>query len=113
MLQLARAPKKLRAIVVLLAVIALGAPSASAQDNTAFGTDALINNTTGGFNSAFGFDAMTSNLSGSFDVGAGSAALFSNTSGAYNTGLGTYAMGNTTATPPGSGTPPREWRVEY
>jgi hypothetical protein len=48
--------------------------------------------TTGVQNSAFGFEAMKNNTTGSYNTGVGVSSLFSSTTGANNTALGYYAM---------------------
>lgn len=60
--------------------------------NTAFGSDALINNTTGSFNTSFGINALLTNTQGAGNVALGSSALQSNLSGASNVGVGTNAL---------------------
>jgi Chaperone of endosialidase len=65
--------------------------------NTANGSQALLNNTTGLQNTAIGFDALTLNTTGSFNTANGSQSLFNNTIGFDNTADGFNALGlNTT-----------------
>ena len=65
--------------------------------NTAGGTGALGNNTTGKDNTAFGFDTLTTNTTGSLNTAYGLEALFSNTTGRNNTAGGVDALfSNTT-----------------
>jgi hypothetical protein len=62
--------------------------------NTAGGTDALTNGTSGNFgidNTAFGDSALYSN-SGDFNTASGYDALYENVSGLYNTANGFYAL---------------------
>jgi hypothetical protein len=44
--------------------------SCDSNQNTALGTGALLNNTTGTSNTATGFQALTNNISGSFNIGS-------------------------------------------
>jgi len=65
--------------------------------NTAEGTDALFNLTTGIENTADGFAALFSNTTGSFNTANGVNALFHNTTGGSNTANGANALlSNTT-----------------
>jgi hypothetical protein len=64
--------------------------------NTAIGTGALQNNTTGRENTASGASALTSNTTGSFNTASGSAALAFNTTGSDNTAIGNGALVNNT-----------------
>jgi hypothetical protein len=61
-------------------------------DNTFFGSDAFISNTTGTTNTAVGYRALRVNLSGSHNTGIGADTLLVNTSGIRNTALGSGAM---------------------
>lgn len=56
--------------------------------NTAFGNQALINNTSGYSNTAIGLFALFYNNSGNRNTAIGSYALFSNTTGYCNTAVG-------------------------
>jgi len=56
--------------------------------NTAFGNQALINNTSGYSNTAIGFTALFFNTSGNRNTAIGSFALYSNTTGYCNTAVG-------------------------
>jgi hypothetical protein len=58
-----------------------GASKAWAQRNTAFGTNALLNNTSGMDDSAFGFQALLSNTMGYFNTASGVNARSGNTIG--------------------------------
>jgi hypothetical protein len=65
--------------------------------NTAVGTAALLNNTTGFQNTANGVSALFSNTEGSSNTATGDQALFSNTEGGGNTADGIQALfSNTT-----------------
>jgi hypothetical protein len=64
--------------------------------NTAEGTDALFNLTTGGSNTAIGEDALFSNTTGSNNTANGLAALLSNTTGNNNTASGFDALASNT-----------------
>jgi Chaperone of endosialidase len=80
-------------LVTLLFGVVVG--TAAAQ-NTAYGTGALSNNTTGTNLSAFGSDALFSNTTGNDNTASGFKALYHNTIGQYNTAIGIYALlGNT------------------
>jgi trimeric autotransporter adhesin len=70
-----------------------GGPSGA---NTACGTGALANNTTGYNDSAFGVDALQSNTTGYYNTASGVDALQSNTTGYYNTASGYLALANNT-----------------
>ena len=79
--------KKL-AFFVALAIFGLGPSPAAWAQNTAYGTNALISNTTGTDNSAFGANALQQNNSGSGNTATGWDALLFNTSGYNNTATG-------------------------
>ena len=67
------------------------------QHNSAFGFDALYNNTLGSDNTGIGFDALATNKGGSDNVAVGSQALVGNTTGDANTANGFQALlSNTT-----------------
>jgi Chaperone of endosialidase len=76
-----------------------GPPNNDVSDggrNTAGGTSALVNNTTGVDNTAFGFFALLGNSAGSSNTAFGKSALRFNT-GSNNTAVGLAALGlNTT-----------------
>lgn len=59
--------------------------------NTANGYQSLYNNTIGEYNTSFGLQSMFSNVSGGNNVGIGANSLPSNTSGNNNTAIGRYA----------------------
>lgn len=63
--------------------------------NTAFGNDALINNTTGAHNTAIGNCALLNNTN-DFNTAIGENALRTNTSGTQNTAVGVQALYNNT-----------------
>jgi hypothetical protein len=107
-----RAPLQ-RAFLLIQLALALAwfalSPAAQAQlpsptpdggypgSNTAEGTNALFNLTTGADNTATGAFALTSNTTGNANTATGSAALESNTSGTENTAIGVQALfSNTT-----------------
>jgi hypothetical protein len=83
--------KKL-AFFVALAIFSLGPSPAAWAQNTAYGTNALISNTTGTDNSAFGANALQQNNSGSGNTAVGLDALFFNSSGYNNTATGAAAL---------------------
>ena len=68
--------------------LTVGFGHGSISSNTAIGTSALINNTTGSVNTAIGNNALNSNTTGSFNTGEGFHALASNTIGTENTAVG-------------------------
>ena len=65
--------------------------------NTAVGTQALFNLTTGQDNTALGFRALTENTQGSLNTAVGSAALKNNHVGNRNTATGAVALYDNTA----------------
>ena len=85
-----------------------GPPNPTPSDthgNTAGGTFALLNNTTGVYNTAFGQGALYSNAAGNSNTAIGLNALINN-AGDYNTAIGVLALPNNRATTipaPGSG----------
>ena len=65
--------------------------------NTFFGSDALMNNTSGDRNTATGHLALTANMTGLGNTANGAEALSKNTTGHVNTAVGNAALGlNTT-----------------
>ena len=62
--------------------------------NTAEGTNALFNNTTGSFNTALGWLTMQSNTQAKYNTAVGAGALFSNTITEQNTATGAGALFN-------------------
>jgi hypothetical protein len=62
------------------------------SDNTAFGDAALFSNTQGFFNTAIGLSALGRNLTGQFNTASGVNALFSNTTGIFNNASGVNAL---------------------
>lgn len=60
--------------------------------NTAFGLDSLTANTSGTSNTALGLNALASNTSGSSNIAIGRNSLYSNTDKTQNTAIGNYAM---------------------
>jgi hypothetical protein len=60
--------------------------------DTAYGTGALVSNTSGSADSAFGYDALYSNSSGSDNTATGNFALYTNTTGPDNTATGNSAL---------------------
>ena len=67
-----------------------------AGNNTAEGTSALFNLTSGIDNTGLGFQALFHNTTGSFNTAEEFRALFSNTSGAQNTASGVNALSSNT-----------------
>src|SRR4029079_10203250 len=60
--------------------------------NTAIGTAALLNNTTGSFNTATGKTALLNNTEGVSNTAVGGSALYSNITGINNTAAGHHAL---------------------
>jgi hypothetical protein len=65
-------------------------------DNTAFGEDALISNTTGTDNVALGHEALSGNTSGVNNTATGDDALTANITGFNNTANGWHALDSNT-----------------
>ncbi len=61
-------------------------------DNEAFGTNALISNTTGDYNTAMGQSALYTNTTGDYNTAMGQSALYTNTIGGYNSAMGQGAL---------------------
>jgi hypothetical protein len=61
-------------------------------NNTALGSGALENNTSGSFNTAAGSEALQNNTTGAYNTATGGGALPMNTTGTYNTAAGSLAM---------------------
>jgi hypothetical protein len=75
--------------------VAFGAgalPGGTGVSNSAFGLNALHDNTTGTDNTAIGTTSLYSNTNGGDNTASGSAALFDNTSGQENTAVGSTAL---------------------
>jgi hypothetical protein len=68
-----------------------------AGNNTAEGTNALLNLTSGINNTAVGLNALLHDTSGGYNVGIGSQALALNSTGNFNMAIGTQALFNNTA----------------
>jgi hypothetical protein len=76
-----------------LTMLSFGLSSVAwAQTNTAYGTGALSNNTTGSQDSAFGVSALEHNTTGSGNTATGWDALYFNTTGYNNTAIGIAAL---------------------
>ena len=70
----------------------------SVSTNTAYGTNALLVNTTGSSTSAFGGNALQANTTGTDNTAVGRNSMYSNTTGSENTSVGKEALfSNTTA----------------
>ena len=67
--------------------------------NSAFGEEALFNNTDGAQNAAFGESAMHENTTGNFNTGIGDNALRLNQTGSANTAVGYFALNHNTGGP--------------
>ena len=59
--------------------------------NSAFGTEALLTNTSGGGNIAFGVHALRQNTSGVENCAFGGGPMYQNTTGSYNVAIGSLA----------------------
>jgi hypothetical protein len=71
--------------------------SSDTNRNSAFGFQALLNNTTGKYNAAGGYQALYDNLTGIANTAFGYKAQVANTNGAYNTAYGFEALLATTS----------------
>ena len=71
--------------------------SGEGTQNTAVGTAALLNNTTGASNTATATTALLNNTTGNDNVATGVRALFSNTTGSSNIAIGSSALPNNTS----------------
>jgi hypothetical protein len=78
--------------LMVLGTLGFGLATAAWAQNTAFGTNALSNNTTGNENSAFGASALISNKTGYGNTATGWDALYSNSLGFFNTATGESAL---------------------
>ena len=92
--------------------VTVGMGGGSAPGNTALGTDALLDNTTGGYNNtavgyhalykntdgkyntAVAIDALKNNTTGGKNTAVGQSALYKNTEGQYNTAVGSESLFN-------------------
>lgn len=94
--------------------LALGVSTSLSGQNTAFGTNVLINLTSGYQNSGFGYEAleqatsahsntavghrsMTNTTTGIRNAAFGNSALVANTTGSYNTAVGSASLNKTTS----------------
>src|SRR5262245_45861738 len=88
-------------VVVLGVGRSWGAPPnndpSDALANTAGGSNALANDTTGTRNTAWGFNALFSNTDGSNNTATGVEALQSNLDGDFNTATGVRALFSNTS----------------
>lgn len=79
--------------------ITTGRGGGQVESNIAFGTNALLENTTGANNTAIGNNALKVNTTGTNNTAVGASALTVNTTGVNNVAVGTSAMiNNTTGT---------------
>jgi len=62
------------------------------DQNTVFGDDALIQNTTGVYNTALGYLALSSNVTGGQNTATGANSLTANTDGGGNTANGAFTL---------------------
>ena len=74
--------------------ITIGLGSGSTSSNTALGTSALLNNTTGTSNTAVGYLTLTDNTTGIDNTSLGFQSLVSNTTGTRNTSIGVNSLVN-------------------
>jgi hypothetical protein len=77
--------------LLLIGALAV-AGTVHAQNNTAYGEDALYHNDSGIFNTAFGLDALFYNFDGNYNTATGTEALFNNVAGIDNTATGFEAL---------------------
>ncbi len=70
----------------------LASAAGTGAGNTALGTAALLNNTTGFFNTATGYHSLYSNTTGELNTANGYNALYFNTSGIKNTATGYQSL---------------------
>jgi len=82
--------------LLLIGALAV-AGTVHAQNNTAYGEDALYHNDSGFFNTAFGLDALFYNFDGNYNTAAGTEALFYNVAGIDNTATGYEALYGSTS----------------
>src|SRR5438552_18398137 len=64
--------------------------------NTAEGTNALLNLTSGIANTAVGSNALLHDTTGGWNVGVGSSTLAANSTGSFNMAIGTDALSKST-----------------
>ena len=64
------------------------------SDNTAYGENSLLLNTTGNYNTGYGFNTLTSNTTGQVNTAIGAEALKTNILSWYNTAIGASSMFN-------------------
>jgi len=76
--------------------LTVGLGSGSISTNTAFGNNALKQNTTGYMNVAIGVDALRNNTDGDNNIAIGRLALSPNTSGIRNVALGNQSLTSNT-----------------
>jgi hypothetical protein len=69
-----------------------GQNTTSGINNTVVGGNALTTNTTGGYNTAMGFQALVANTTASYNTAVGTNALGTNTTGAQNVAVGKYSL---------------------
>jgi hypothetical protein len=75
---------------------ALANATGAGHSNSAFGYEALKNDTTGTSNTANGFYALLNNVTGNGNTSDGVVALWHNTTGSQNTAIGVDALGDNT-----------------
>ena len=90
--QFAKTSKLLRHACTVAFVLVLMLPTLTRAQNTAYGSGALAQNTSGYWNSAFGYDALYANQTGYDNTGVGYLALYSNQNGFGNTAVGGKAL---------------------
>ena len=77
--------------------ITVGLGGGSVNNNTAVGTNALLNNYNGYDNTAIGYNTLENNLFGMCNTAIGSNALYLNFNGEYNTAVGNSALFHNTS----------------
>jgi len=76
--------------------VQIGLGGGGINTNTAIGSGALTNNTTGTANTAIGYNALYSNTTGSSNTANGCQSLTDNTTGSFNTAIGYTALNKNT-----------------
>ena len=73
--------------------LTVGLGGGAITSNAAFGSNALINNTTGANNTAVGYQSLDANTTASFNTAVGNSSLGANTTGSENVAIGQTALG--------------------
>jgi hypothetical protein len=81
-----------KVVLLVVSIVVVPCVQAGGYRNTAYGTSALVRNTTGYDNSAFGAHALNTNTKGIENTACGYEALYRNRTGSYNTASGSGAL---------------------